>query len=363
MHLPGLRIAPVLADLLAATPVHTLAQGGPDELWETTMTMQADGTTMPAMTQRVCSPRGKPEGRMEVDGKCRMVESKQSGTRFVFRMVCSEGPDSYTGSGEMEDLNKDAYRGFMTASGTRDGEKFTMRMDMTGKRVGTCDAGALERKRAAELAALDKQQKEEQAKLCDGAVAGLDSGWVFGSGSAQEVPVCRDRQGEFCARAAKVFKGAVTRDGWTAALSSYREDTLPRAATFCRIDYVALRAPLCREADNAKDWKWLRDSGCPEAAALRRQHCAGRSYSAVDPRHAELCAALGGVSEGGRDETADAGVVNEDGATPGTGARVDRGNGTPGVGSTVPPTDSQTKPSTLDKLKDGAQKLRKFLNF
>lgn len=367
MRASRLPLAGAIAALCLAASGACLAQQGPDELWENTVTMQADGMTMPAMTQKTCSPRGRPEGRMEMDSNCKMVESKQSGNKFTFKMVCTDGADSYTGTGEMEDLGKDAYRGFITASGTRDGQKFTMRSNMSGKRVGNCDAAAEESKAKAQVAAIEKQQRDYLVKTCNEALAGLNPFAAFGSEEKGTVtrPICPERQGEFCAAAGKVFKSAGSREGWTAAVSKYRQGTLFAAARACKVDLAAVQAPLCKEAETKKDWSWLRDNGCPQAVALRKQHCAGRTYSNVDPRYSDLCAALGGLSYTADEVTQDGASSGQPGAASGASIPVDPKTGAPsaGQGVTVPPPEAQKKPSTTEKLKEGAEKLKKFLKF
>ncbi|MFN9389265.1 MAG: DUF3617 domain-containing protein, partial [Betaproteobacteria bacterium] len=288
---------PALAALLLAAASAVLAQQGPDDLWETTMRMEGDGMKMPPMTQQVCAPKGKPESRMEMDkdSNCKMVESKQSGNKFTFKMVCTEGGDSYTGTGEMEDLSKDAYRGSFTSSGVREGRKFTMRMDMSGKRVGNCDAAAIERKAAAEIAAIEKQQRDAMVKVCNDAVANLATSLVFAPEGRSEAMPCRDRQADFCANAGSVLKALRDRASWDAAQQKYSEGRLQEAARACKLDLAATRAPLCKAAMDKREWRWLRGN-CPEAVALRNQHCKGRTYSSVEPRYSDMCAELGGLS-------------------------------------------------------------------
>lgn len=346
---------PALAALLLAAASAGLAQQGPDDLWETTMTMQADGMKMPAMTQQVCAPKGKPESRMEMDkdSNCKVVESKQAGSKFTFKMVCTDGGDSYTGTGEMEDLSKDTYRGTLTSSGVREGRKFTMRMDMSGRRVGNCDAAAIERKAAAEVAAIEKQSRDAVAKACNDAVANLDAFLVFAAEGRSEAGPCRDRQADFCASAGSVLKALRDRASWDAAQQKYRDGRLREAARVCKLDLAAVRAPLCKDAMDKQEWRWLRGN-CPEAAELRNQHCKGRTYSSVEPRYSAMCAELGGLSYTA--EPADPATARA-GDTPAAAQPAAAGAGA------SPPADTQKKPSATDKLKEGAEKLKKFLKF
>ena len=347
------RVCTVVALGLAA-PAAALAQQGQDELWDMSMSVQSDGMKMPAMNQQVCTPKGRREERLQMDRNCKLVESKQVGSKFIFKMVCTEGKDSYTGAGEMEDLGKDAYKGFMTASGTRGGEKFDMRMDMAGRRVGNCTW----EDPAKRVAALEKQQKEMMAKECDQAVAELSPGLVFGSpGLPPEAVPCRDRQAEFCTSAGNVVKGMRDRASWDAAHDKYGRATLDAATRACKLDLAGVRTPLCKDAQDQQDWNWF-GANCPEAAALRKQHCAGRTYSSVEPGNASMCAALGGLSRGLSDTAGEA-----DPAKAQAGAAAAASQPASQGAAAGQPADAQKQPSAVDKLKEGAEKLRKFLKF
>jgi hypothetical protein len=358
-----IRVARTVVFVSIAVPAAVLAQQGQDELWDTSMSMQSDGMKMPAMTQQVCTPKGRREDRLQMDKNCKMVESKQSGNKFTFKVVCTEGRDSYTGTGEMEDLGKDAYRGFMTATGTRDGEKFNMRMDMSGKRVGNCTWEDPTKK----VAAIEKQQKDMMAKECDRMIAELEPAMVFGyEGLPPEAVVCRDRQADFCANTGKVVKGIRDRASWDATRDKYGREKLASATKACKLDLATVRAPLCKDAQDKQDWNWF-GGNCPEAAALRKQHCAGRTYSSVEPKHASMCAALGGLSytaataDPAKAQAGGAAAASQAGAQ-GSAASQPGAQGSQG-GTAGQSADAQKKPSSVDKLKEGADKLKKFLKF
>jgi hypothetical protein len=327
------RFPGLLAILTALAASAAFAQnGGQDELWEITMSVQSDGMSMPAMTQKACTPKGKREERVPMEKNCRTLESKQSGNRSIFKFECVEGADRYTGTGEIEDLGKDAYRGFMNSSGTRDGEKFSMRVDMSGKRAGNCTW----EDPAKRVAAIENRMKADQAAMCDDLVARLDSGMVFGgAGVAPEAVLCRDRQAAFCARAAGELKGIRDRARWDAAQDQYGGDRFESACKLCKLDVAATIGPLCSDAIAKGDWYWVKNH-CPEAATLREQHCAGRDMSYMDPKYVPMCTVLGGTKPGGiKSRTAADGK----------------------------PADPAKKPSLTDKLKEGADTLKKFLKF
>ncbi len=331
--------AVLLAALALPAAIH--AQQGPDDQWEVTMSMESDGMKMPAMTHKVCTRKGAREERMQMDKNCKMVDSKQTGNKFTYKFVCQDGKDSYTGVGEMEELGKDAYRGKMSASGTREGSEFSMKMDMAGKRIGNCtweDPG----KKVEQFKA---QSNAMMAKECDKQIADLEPGAIFPTeGMPPEMQFCKDRKADFCAGATKVTQGLRDRAAYEAAMDKYH-DRLERAAKACNIDLAGIRAPACKSAVDQKEWQWL-SRFCPsEAGGLRQAHCAGRTYSNVERQYADMCSALGGLSY----------------TALGADSAKAKSSGQPGAQGT--PADPAKKPSTTDKLKEGADKLKKFLKF
>jgi len=339
MRLP--RSAAVMLALLAA-PAAVLAQQGQDELWDTSMSMESDGMKMPAMNQQVCTKKGSREGRMQMDKNCKILDSKQTGSKYTFKFACEEEKGSYTGTGEMEDLGKDAYRGKMAASGTREGEKFNMKMEMSGKKVGNCTWEDPSKK----VAAIQAQQNAMMAKECDKQIAEMEAAAFFPTeGMPPEMMFCKDRKADFCANVGKVTQGMRDRASYEAAMDKYR-DKLERGTKACNIDLAALRGPVCKTAVDQKDWQWL-NRYCPvEAGALRKAHCAGRTYSNVERQYADMCSMLGGLSYTAIG--ADASKAKSGGSAAATEAK---------------PADPAKKPSTTEKVKETTEKLKKFLKF
>ena len=92
---------------------------------------------MPAQTHRVCAAKNqKDEDFVPKQGDCRMLESRRTGNRFIYKMECSGSPSS-TVDGAMT-FGSNAYDGQMhiVMKGTND----TMDMKFSGKRVGDCTA-------------------------------------------------------------------------------------------------------------------------------------------------------------------------------------------------------------------------------
>lgn len=341
-----MRLSPSVALLIAlfAASATVEAQQGTDELWDITMSMESDGMKMPAMNQKVCTKKGAREERMQMDKNCKVIDSKQSGSKYTFKFTCQDDKSNYTGTGEMEDLGKDAYRGKMAASGVREGEKFNMKMDMAGKKAGNCtweDPGK-------KVEQMQAQQNAMMAKECDKQIAELEPAMFFPTeGMPAEMMFCKERTADFCGQVAKVTKGMKDRAAFEAAASKYG-DKLDRAGKACNIDMAAVRTPVCKSAVDQKDWQWLGRYCTAEAGALRKQHCAGRTYSNVERQYADMCSMLGGLSytaTGADAAKAKSGGQSATEAKPAAGA------------------EPAKKPSTADKLKEGTDKLKKFLKF
>ena len=331
----------LLAAVLALCAPAVFAQQGQDEQWDVTMSMESEGMKMPGMNQKVCTRKGAREERMPIDKNCKVLDSSTSGNKRTFKFACQDGKDSYTGTGEMEDLGKDAYRGKMSAAGTREGKAFTMKMDFAGKRIGNCTWEDPAKK----VEQFQAQQNAMMAKECDKQIAEMEpAAFVPTEGLPPEMMFCKDRKADFCANVTKVSQTMRDKAGYEAAMSKYG-DKLERAGKACNIDVAALRTPVCKSAIDQKDWQWL-NRYCPvEAGALRKANCAGRTYSNVEKQYADMCSALGGLSY-----TA--------------ASRADPAKANSGSTATeAKPADPAKKPSTTDKVKEGADKLKKFLKF
>jgi hypothetical protein len=111
-----------------------------DELWETTMKMEMPGMPMqmPAQTSRACVVKGANDERVvpRQQGECKTVDSKRSGSKYTFRMVC-DGKNKMTGDGEIT-FGNGTYDGRMQMTGTMEGQPVNMIQTYSGKRVGNC---------------------------------------------------------------------------------------------------------------------------------------------------------------------------------------------------------------------------------
>ncbi|MFO1319132.1 MAG: DUF3617 domain-containing protein [Burkholderiales bacterium] len=308
---------------IAAGPV--AAQSG-DEQWELTMEMQMEGMNLPPTTQRVCRPPAKNErDDIPTEKDCKVLDFKRSGSRTTYTIQCDGERGKFTGTGEMEWQGKDAYRGRMRMTGTAEGRKFDATQTYSARRLGACNpADDPARKAIAQSQAQVKQ-------VCDQAVDELAAVLVFPSANMPQ-PLCAERKADFCSRATRLSQEMKDPVGYRAVSGRVRGWSEGLAA--CGIDAAALTRDVCRSAVSKQDWDLVVGQCKDESAALRKERCAGRTYTTVDAANRELCSRLGGLSY--------------------TATPADAGKAQPVPGD---------KPGITDKLKEGAGRLKKFLKF
>jgi hypothetical protein len=122
--------------LLAAASTASAWAAGSDELWEMTTKMDMPGMTMPAMTETVCLPKGgsyKP-GKVPHQKNCEVSDLKVSGDKTTWKVHCP-GRDPMNGNGEVT-RTANTMKGMMKLSS----KEIQMSQDISGKRVGTCQA-------------------------------------------------------------------------------------------------------------------------------------------------------------------------------------------------------------------------------
>jgi Protein of unknown function (DUF3617) len=329
----------VIACLLAGSTHLAWAQQGPDELWEISMSMEMEGMSMPAMNQKNCQKRGEnQESRSPpVEKDCKMIDSRRSGNKQIFKYDCDGKEGKYTVNGEIEQLGKDAYRGKMKSAGVREGEKFDMSTAFSGKRVGNCTWEDPAKKTNDMMAQQQAQMNAMVAKECNAQLEKLEPMAFFGgAGLPPESLYCKDRKAEFCASAKKVAQ--TMRDPAGFRTMSDKHQNWREAMSACNIDPAGISGPVCKSAVDKKDWEFVERYCKTEATALRKAHCLGRTYTTVDAIHREMCSRLGGLSYTADEPVAEKAKPQSAGEAP--------------------------KPATTtDKLKEGAGKLKKFLKF
>lgn len=119
----------------AAAPAGAQEQG---ILWETTAQAEIVGmpVKMPAYTAKSCSKETwtkPPETSGDSSQNCRTTSFDQTPGKITWTMVCDSPP--MTGDGEITFNGTDAYSGFVNMNS----EQMTMRVNMSGRKIGTCD--------------------------------------------------------------------------------------------------------------------------------------------------------------------------------------------------------------------------------
>jgi hypothetical protein len=274
---------------LLALPLHAAAQSG--ELWEITTQMPG----MPAgmmKPQRVCQGDDPERARaaQKDQEQCKVTDKKQTATRTQVTMVCKSGTmtiDQQYNAGRTE------FKSTMTMK-SKDGD-FTM--NMTGRKVGACDAVATRKEQDAKVDAMKKQAaagaaagaaavketSDKQIKDCTVAAENMQytglgiAGQCYAKKNdkqcqqiAQAYPevskVCGARVAEFCKR-------LQTPAGFMKA--SGREN----AAQMCGVSVAAIKAAHCPKGARIDSLAFL-GAYCPvEAKPIAQEHCAGRDYT------------------------------------------------------------------------------------
>jgi Protein of unknown function (DUF3617) len=151
------RVLAGCAALVLAASAH--AQGS-DELWEVSTQMNMAGLPpgMGSSTQRVCrdkDPKKEPASRRDMEG-CKVTDMKESGNRFTITMTCPQGTAVID---QTYNAARTEYKGTMRMT-SRDGD---MTMDMSGRKVGSCDAKKARAEMDAGTAAMRQQAAKPQA--------------------------------------------------------------------------------------------------------------------------------------------------------------------------------------------------------
>jgi hypothetical protein len=107
-------------------------QAAEGESWEYSSTMKMEGMSLPAMKTKVCQEAGwKTPPRSDNQSQCQVKDYQKNGNKMSWKMECPEG----SGRGEITLLGSDKFTGF-TEFNSEDGK---MRMDMSGRKLGSCD--------------------------------------------------------------------------------------------------------------------------------------------------------------------------------------------------------------------------------
>ena len=295
-----------------------------DWVWELTTRMDMPGMPAGMGTQKntSCIPEGResePDDKSKND--CNITDRSTSGKITRFTMKCKEG----TAKMEHELISAERWRSKMQMTGNGRDEEMTILTD--AKRMGPCDAskdGMMSKEAQAQLAASAKGAQAEAdrlAKECQQSVAqwpGNPNAFTTydhmakarkdilagGSGpdarrmadaSSPEIPACAKAKPEYCSKSKAKLSEMSSRKGYADAVRGKQANVVETALSYCGAGSAApLLAGHCKSAMGESDFNFI-GAFCPEERkVLARQYCAGRSYTAIDPKHRAICGGGGG---------------------------------------------------------------------
>ena len=320
--------------VLAGCLTPLAAAQGKDKLWEITSRMEmADmppemrGMKIPgfggSQKQTVCLAEGK-QYESEQQKDCTITDQKQSGkiTRMTIR--CKEG----TMKLEREEISKDHWR--MKMDMTTDGEKMSMFEE--AKRIGSCDAaqeGNISREsqqvldevkvqRDANAAQIGKECQEAASRWPSSSHAfstydelaksrrkgvsdarGNKDALRMVDSTFPDIPGCAKARADYCAKSKSAFGNASSRKSYATILKQEKPAAVTQALSFCGHDLAPVTARHCKAALSDADYEFI-GAYCPaERKVLAREHCAGRSYTAIEPKYRAICGGGDGSGDGG----------------------------------------------------------------
>jgi hypothetical protein len=171
---------------------------------------------------------------------------------------------------------KDSYTSDVTM--TMDGE--TMKTLTTGKRVGSCDAGAIKKK----MAGIEAQAAAGADQACSGLAEQMMPAML--ESSKCDARYKKQLCDQFATRAG--FQLAVSRR--TTGEVNNDSGTLPEMARYCGVQPDAIRARLCPDALKADDFQFVGEACPAESQAIAQRECAGRGYTTPPaPKYRDFC--------------------------------------------------------------------------
>lgn len=290
----------VIAGACIALASACAAAADTGELWEirTQVEMAGMPAGMGAHSARVCNETGDPRKQAQAGDmqKCKLTDFKQSGNKVNMTLACPEG------TAVMEHVYNAAhteYKGSVKMT-TREGDKMTM--NMSGRKVGACDAQQAKRERdekvaagKRQMAALQEQQAASQkaaAANCAKAVETMNLDLLDPYGRCEQVPgACESmkqadpRTAGACMKShAELCKRYQTMEGFLKANGS------EEIAQSCKLDRETLVAAQCPRAQKSGNLAYLARFCPAEAKPIAQEHCAGRGYtSRLDDKHRDFC--------------------------------------------------------------------------
>lgn len=115
---------------------------GKDDLWEIVAKIDIPGMALAPQANRVCAQAGKMrnEDKIPQDKNCSVLESRQTGDKYTFNMVCEQNGTKVMGSGEVIS-GRDSYQGTVRTQTTAGGQAMSVTTNFSGRKVGNCTFG------------------------------------------------------------------------------------------------------------------------------------------------------------------------------------------------------------------------------
>ena len=284
-----IRIVAAGAALALAAAVH--AQGS-DELWEVTSQMNMAGMPpgMGSTKQQICrdkDPKKEVTSRPDMQD-CKVTDMKQSGNRFTMTMTCPRGTAVID---QTYNAARTEYKGTMKMT-SREGD---MTMNLSGRKVGSCDAKQARTEQAAAATAMQQQVASAQASAAAGVKQSEDTQIAQCREAVETMDMGKlgiyaqcDRNAELCTTMA-THQARVSK-ACTASKAEYckRYQTLDgflkakgdeRAAEICAVSRESTRLTLCTRAAREENLPFL-GRFCPvEGKPYAQKHCVGLNFT------------------------------------------------------------------------------------
>lgn len=276
--------------LVVLASTSAFAAPGSGDLWEVTTQMSMEGMPagmMPARTSQVCSAKDwtKPPIAQDEQHKCDITDWSNTPTKSSWKMHCPA--DKMDGTGEINRTSPDAYTGVIKMTSPHG----VMNMNLTGKKVGVCDAEEAQAQRQAQMAAVQAQAAAGQ-KMADDAKDQACKATV-----QQMDPKMLEMQASMCdvAKYKPVLCARADSDDGYKELKSRpadAENSLAVVAKYCGMDVAAKEKNICAKAAAGESDLAYVARNCPdEAAPIAQRECAGRDYTALaGTKYAGFCA-------------------------------------------------------------------------
>lgn len=107
--------------------------------YEITSKMEMPGMSMPAQTVTQCLTQEEPIPEKSLGNQgCEIVDKQEKGNTLTWTMECTQQGQKVISTGEMT-YSEDSFAGGMTMETGPQAGNMTIKTQITGKRIGSCD--------------------------------------------------------------------------------------------------------------------------------------------------------------------------------------------------------------------------------